>query len=169
MAYDANALYAGKIVGQLLTNTRDGDPQLRLSVELTGKFKGRNPDDGVAPIADEDKGIKTVYFNFRPSPENLERVFRDLRNLGLTSPNIEVFDLEHPKALKLQGTPVTLKCRFSDDQRGGQKDWWNLTFAAPRAPKISNEAIKKFRDINGSSLLNAFERSGEPKAEKVPN
>jgi hypothetical protein len=101
--------------------------------------------------------------------DQLERNFRDLRNFGLTSPSIELFNLDHPKAINLAGKTVTLKPRFSDDPRGGpKKDWWNIVFPAARAPKISLDAIAKYKVDNESVLKAAYQQSVEARQDKVP-
>ena len=167
--YDAASLYHGTITGQEICSTRDLDPQLRITVALTHKLRGRNEADGMDELPAEAQATKTIYYNFKPNLDQLERNFRDLRNFGLTSPSIEVFNLDHPKAINLAGKSVTLKPRFSDDPRGGPpKDWWNIVFPAARAPKISMDAIAKYKLDNDSVLKEAFQLSTEPKADRLP-
>lgn len=167
--YDADSLYHGTITGQELCSTRDQDPQLRITVSLTHKLRSKNEADGMDELPEEAQLTKTIYYNFKPNMDQLERNFRDLRNFGLTSPSIELFNLDHPKAINLAGKTVTLKPRFSDDPRGGpKKDWWNIVFPAARAPKISLDAIAKYKIDNESVLKAAYQQSVEARQDKVP-
>lgn len=167
--YDEGSLYQGTITGQELCSTRDQDPQLRITVSLTHKLRSKNEADGMDELPGEAQLTKTIYYNFKPNMDQLERNFRDLRNFGLTSPSIELFNLDHPKAINLAGKTVTLKPRFSDDPRGGpKKDWWNIVFPAARAPKISLDAIAKYKVDNDSVLKAAYQQSVEARQDKVP-
>lgn len=167
--FDTNTIYQGRIVSQLLTETKNKDPQFRVSVELTHRLKGKTEAEGIEPLPEELCQTKVVYFSFNTEPKFLERTFRDLKQLGLTGPNIEVLDPDHPKALQLEGKRVCLKPRYSPSNDGGpDKDWWNMVFPAERAPKISAEAIAQFKNLNSSALINSFAKASEPRVDKLP-
>jgi hypothetical protein len=167
-AYDTNSIYQGTIIRQEMTTTREGDPQLRLGVEVTHKMKSKLEVDGVDPLPEELRGIKTIYFSFKPNPDQVTRNFRDLKNLGLNSPDIDLLNPSNPKALKLEGKAVCLKPRYSADPKGGpDKDWWNLVFPMSRAPAISSDAIKSFKEANKSVLEESFKMASEPRPDRV--
>ena len=166
--YDSASLYQGTITSQVLAENRDGDPQLRLGVEVTHRMKGKTEADGVETLSDDLRSVKTIYFSFAPKPEQIERNFRDLKNLGLNSPNIEILNPSHPNALDLVGKGVCVKPRYTPDTRGGaDKDWWNLVFPSTRAPEISPAAISKYKEMNKNVLSECFARAQEPRIEKV--
>lgn len=167
--FDPNSIYQGRITNQVLTETKNKDPQFRVSVELTHKLKGKTEAEGIESLPESLCQTKVIYFSFNTEPKFLERTFRDLKNLGLTGPNIEVLDPDHPKALRLEGKRVCLKPRYTPSNDGGpDKDWWNMVFPAERAPKISSEAIAQFKNLNASALTTCFAKAGEPQTERLP-
>ena len=161
--YDSNAIYQGSVITQQLSQSRDGDPQLRLGVQLTHKLKTKVLSDGVDALNEADASVKTIYFNFKPDPAILERTFRDLRNLGMTTPNIELLDPAHHKAVLMLEQVVQLKPRYSAGNDGVMKDWWNLYFPLSKAPSMDADALKKFKDNHGSALSDGFLKASVPK------
>lgn len=169
--YDSNSFYRGTVISQVLTETRDGDPQLRLGVQLTHKLKSKVASDGADELPEELASVKTLYFNFKANLDQLERTFRDLRSLGVNSPNIELLDPNHPKAVKIEGQIVTVKPRYSNDNQGNPRDWWNLVTPMAKAPSISTEALNNYKNLNSNAINSAFNKSSQPRTgreDKVP-
>lgn len=161
---DNKSVYQGTVVSQILTETRDGDPQLRLGVQLTGKCIDCDVSNASAPLPEELQVTKTVYFNFRPTPDALERTFRDLRTIGFESASIEFLDSSHPKMHSFVGTVVFLKPRYVPDPNGGERDWWNIYSFSDKAGAISSDSLKRFKELNGAALAEGFSRSASKRS-----
>lgn len=161
--YSEKKLYTATVTGQLLTSSKAGDPQFRLEVELEGMCKSSNPDDGVEPLAEDLKGLRTIFFTFNPDPQRMSRCFRDLAVLGLNDPDIGKLDPDNAKGLKLAGKQVFVRCRYSPSRDGeGEQDWWNLATPPTPPKKLTPDQLKAFRSANSSAIADAFERRNEP-------
>lgn len=167
--YQEKKLYQATVTGQLLTSSKAGDPQFRLEVELEGICRSSNPEDGVEELAEDLKGLRTIFFTFSPDPDRMARVFRDLSIIGLNEPIISKLDPDAPGGLKLVGKKVLVRVRYSPSRDGeGEQDWWNL--AAPPAPpkKLTAEQLKAFQSSNKAAIADAFERRNETASTATP-
>lgn len=168
----SEAVYKGIITGQVLTTSRNGDPQLQLTVNLTARLANpARPGGDLIPVAPSPR---TVRINF--TADGMDKAARYLVSLGFKGEDIGSLQHGHPKFQDLSGTEMFARASLS-----GDRVYWNIqAYANPSGGSgfvvtpMTTDQIKAWKQQgdNGSHfrrLLAVAREGGRPEARMTPS
>lgn len=152
----------GTVTDQVMGVSKNGYPQLQLTVELARALS--NPKKPEGPTLALDATLprrKRVLVTIRPDDEaSVERGLRDLVSIGFQGDDLDTLRKEHPRHQSFTGKQVYCRVQISD-----KGEYWNLqNFRTFEAREMSGEEMKALHRNYGSVISQAFSkiRAGTP-------
>ena len=127
------ALYAAKVVDQLLTVDKNGDVLLIVNIERTALITDEgNPTEGRTTCPAQEHEVRISLPSSEPERQRLEIGLKNLSKFGVEPADIPRLHADHSRAILLTGREVYVRPKVS-----GGNIYWNLAWPRERPRPVA--------------------------------
>lgn len=138
--------YRGVIAAQALSETKNGNTQLVLTVDLLGAYDPSQPDSLVRVQTGQRSVFRVI------TEKTIDYVLEDLKYLGYDKPTFGPLDPAHPEHHSFKGQDVDLICAH-EEYNGQEQERWSLSRGGGLNLKpVDNTTVRKLDALFGAKL-----------------
>jgi hypothetical protein len=158
--YEEGLIYRARITDQMLSLSRDEEPQLILTVKILSQLKNdKNLSDGTeeCPQLEREVRITIVEDDY----ERLAMALRDLERLGFTGDDVTRLHPDHPECFSLLDKEVFVRMKEVNGN-----EYWNLAWVREKPKPVAIEALTAKAPTLEANIAAARQRMKEDRARK---
>ena len=158
--YEEGMVYSAKITDQMLSHSRNEEPQVVLGIKIHARLKNaKNPSDGTEDCPQLEREVRITIE--QDDYDRLCMAIRDLERLGFSDNDISRLHPDHPECFSLLDKDVYVRMKEVNGS-----EYWNLAWVREKPKPVAIETLKAKAPALEASIAAARKRMKEDRASR---